>query len=139
MTALTQDKNIARREGTRITYPVAASVTIYAGAMVALNSSGHAVPAGHSTADSNIVGIASSRIDTQSKAATATITIERGVFMFDNDSNTTHKVKNSHIGKKVYALDDQTVSSNNNGGTRKIVGKVLTLENDTQSIWVIVG
>lgn len=139
MTALTQDKNIARRDGMRLSYPVASSVTLYAGAMVALNNNGYAVPAGHASAHSDIVGIAAKRVQSQSRDGAEHITVERGVFMFDNDSNASHRVSANHIGKQVYALDDQTVTRNHASNSRKIVGKVLMIDDESQNVWVIVG
>lgn len=139
MTALTQDKPTARRDGTSVAYPVAASVTIYAGAMVALDRHGNAVPAGHASANSPIMGIAQTGIDTQTTAGNATVTLERGVFLFDNDTSNSHKVTPLYIGTTVYALDDQTVTVNSNSNSRKAAGTVLALDNDKKSVWVTIN
>lgn len=139
MTALTQDKPTARRDGTSVAYPVAASVTLYAGAMVCLDRHGYAVPAGHASANSPIMGIAQTGIDTQTTAGNATVTLERGVFLFDNDTSNSHKVTPLYIGTTVYALDDQTVTVNSNSNSRKAAGTVLALDNDKKSVWVIIN
>ena len=62
MTALAKDRNTHRREGVELEYPVAADTVIYGGGMVALNTSGYAVP-GADTANFKFVGVAVDRAD----------------------------------------------------------------------------
>lgn len=109
MTALT--RNTPRTQvgnGRRFRDPVAASMLIYAGAMVALNASGYAVKA--VTTATRIRGVALDEADNSAGAAGAvSVDIERGTFLLRND--TTNPVTRAHIGTNVYVVDDNTVGS----------------------------
>lgn len=117
MTALA--KNAPRTsvgEGRRFVDPVAASTLIYAGAMVALNAAGNAIPAIPTAA--RMRGVALAEADNSSGAiGDENVIIERGPFLVDNNGT----VNRTHIGGSVYVVDDNTVGA---AGTL-IAGKCL--------------
>lgn len=106
MTALAADKEIGRKEqGPWQVYPVAASTTIYKGALVAINSSGYLVPASD-TAGLRLAGVAmegkdnssGSNGDLECKCAVT------GVFPVVASS-----ITQAMVGRMLYIVDDQTV------------------------------
>lgn len=109
MTALTQNAPRTRvGEGKRFRDPVAATMRIFAGAMVALNASGYAVKAVPTA--TRVRGVALAEANNSTGAAgDVFVDIERGVFLFRNDG--TNAVTRAHIGTSVYVVDDTTVGS----------------------------
>lgn len=109
MTALTQNSPRTRvGEGRRFRDPVAATMRIFAGSMVALNATGFAVKA--VTTATRIRGVALAEADNSTGAAgDISVDIERGAFLLRND--TTNAVTRAHIGTNVYVVDDNTVGS----------------------------
>ncbi|NEX47608.1 hypothetical protein [Pseudotabrizicola algicola] len=109
MTALTKNAPRTRvGEGKRFRDPVAASMRIFAGSMVALNAAGNAVKAIPTA--TRVRGVALAEVDNSDGAAgAASVDIERGPFLFAND--TTNAVTRVHIGGTVYVVDDNTVGS----------------------------
>ena len=93
----------------------AEGVTIYTGAMVALNADGKAVPAADS-ASLTVAGIC------QGHNEDGSVTIRSGVFLLENGTGS-DALSVSDIGKIVYVLDDQTVGKT--GGTNKIAAGIL--------------
>jgi len=141
MTALAADR-ILRRSGSSAvsmklkSLPVAASTTIYGGAIVAINQSGYAVPA---SADPSlfVVGVALAAADNSAGSAGAiSVAIERGVFSFNNSSSTS-ALTDADIGRVCYAADDNTVARITAIGTLPPVGKVMGL--DGSDVLVEVG
>ncbi len=105
--------------------PVAASTKIFAGALVALNNSGFAVNASDA-ANLRVIGRAEETVDNTGANGAVNISVKRGIFAFDNDA--TNAVAITHIGKKVYVADNQTVQSAT--GTNSIVaGLAVGFEN----------
>lgn len=133
MTALTQNRNTPRRETTRHTDPVAADVVIFAGALVALNAAGNAVPA--STATGLVPrGRANEHVDTTGLAAGAlSVTSDVGVFRFAN-SAAADEITRAHIGDVAYIVDDQTVALTDGTGTRSAAGTIRDV--DAAGVWV---
>lgn len=117
MTALAKNAPRTRvGEGRRFVDPVAASTLIYAGAMVALNAAGNAIPAIPTAA--RMRGVALAEADNSSGAiGDENVIIERGSFLFDSNGT----VSRTHIGGNVYVVDDNTVGA---AGTL-IAGKCL--------------
>jgi hypothetical protein len=116
--------------------PVAASTTIYGGAIVAINQSGYAVPA---SADPSlfVVGVALAAADNSAGSAGAiSVAIERGVFSFNNSSSTS-TLTDADIGRVCYAADDNTVARITAIGTLPPVGKCMGL--DGSDVLVEVG
>lgn len=117
MTALAKNAPRTRvGEGRRFVDPVAASTLIYAGAMVALNAAGNAIPAIPTAA--RMRGVALAEADNSSGAiGDENVIIERGSFLVDNNGT----VNRTHVGGNVYVVDDNTVGA---AGTL-IAGKCL--------------
>lgn len=131
MAALTADRDTPYREGVVFQYPVAASTTIYAGGMLALDSSGNAVSASD-TAGLTVVGISTAQVDNSAgDAADKNVPVRAGVFGLAA-SGTSAPTK-ANIGELVYVEDDQTVSTD--AGTNAIVAGTLVAV-DSDYCWV---
>jgi hypothetical protein len=104
MTACTSDRNTTYRQGIELDYPVKASTRIYAGSMVAVDSTGHAVPAANATGY-KFVGVAMEQVDNSAGANGAIFIRVRtsGVFDF-----TATSIAQDNIGAEMYVVDDQT-------------------------------
>lgn len=117
MTALVKNTPRTRvGDGLRFVDPVAAATLIHAGAMVALNAAGNAIPAIPSA--TRMRGVALAEAD-NSDGATGdeNVMIERGSFLVANNGT----INRTHIGGSVYVVDDNTVGA---AGTL-IAGKCL--------------
>lgn len=112
-------------------YPVAASTSIYGGALVALDGSGNAVPAS-ATGTLKCVG----RCEKQAlnlasggspgatgSAGSIQVQVRQGCFYFNINADST--IDGTKIGANVYASDDNTVSLSDGGGTRPYAGYVV--------------
>ena len=112
-TAATGPVNTPARTGLKSSFGVYTNVIIYAGTMVALNSSGYAVPAANASGYA-VVGRASKTIDNRVNNPTVAsgasnaqkIEVERGVFGFATDNITV-----TSVGSVIYVLDDKTVTT----------------------------
>lgn len=132
MTALSADRNTPRRDGDLVDDPVASGAEIFAGALVALNSSGYAAPG--STATGLVArGRAEAYVDNSGGAdGDTTVPVRRGVFRWVNDGTDT--VDRSHIGGQAYIVDDQTVAATDGSGTRSAAGEIVDVDSD--GVWV---
>lgn len=129
MTALTKDRPTAQRAGDLVADPLAAAVTIYAGAMYVLDGSGDATPA-TAAATTPVRAVARKRaVQAQGDELTDGA---RGVFCFANSTRAT-EVTRADIGANAFAVDDQTVA---NAGTC-IAGEILDV--DEGGVWVRIG
>lgn len=99
--------NTPERAGQAFSFPVAATTKIWAGTLVALDSSGNAVPASN-TSGLKTVGRAEETIDNTGSAGDLSITVKRGVFLFANSVSLA--VDPDDKGKPVYVEDDMTVA-----------------------------
>jgi len=129
------DRNTAFMALEMTGYHVKGSTSIDAGKMVALDSTGYAVPAAD-TAGHIVVGVADEAVDNSSGSnGDETVRVRRGkAFLLDND--TTNTIVQADIGKTVYVTDAETVD--NDGGTNAIVaGRCLGIE--TAGVWVEIG
>ncbi|MGR3479366.1 hypothetical protein [Salipiger marinus] len=117
MTALTKNTPRTRvGEGRRFLDPVAADTRIFAGAMVALNAAGAAIPA--IPLGTIMRGVALDEADNRDGAAGDwAVAIERGPFLVANDGS----IDRTHIGTNVFVVDDNTVGD---AGTL-VAGKCL--------------
>lgn len=106
MSALTQDKKTEYTEGVEITLPVYQATTIYAGALVAVNASGYAIPASD-TSGLFFMGVAREYVDNSSgSSGDKTVTVRRrGLFKMTLG----HSISVANIGDNVFVVDDQTV------------------------------
>ncbi|MGQ9919846.1 MAG: hypothetical protein ACUVRZ_00795 [Desulfobacca sp.] len=111
MPACTKDRNTPYREGVELDFPVKGSTKIFAGAMVAVDSTGYAVPAGNTTGH-RFVGVAMEQVDNTTGAnGAATVRVRTaGVFEFDATS-----ISQANVGAEMYVVDDQTFDDANPG------------------------
>lgn len=130
MAALTQDRNTPRRDGQLVALPQEANTRIYAGALVARNGNGRAVPAAD-TAGLVVIGRAEAQFNNTDGAAGAlTVTAGRGVFAYSHSGLT-----QADIGKTVYAADDQTVTLT--PGNRVVAGVLVDVDEDGAWVWLV--
>ena len=131
MAAATAQINTPERQGKVTAYPVAASTKIFAGTLVALDSSGNAVPASDA-AGLRVIGLAQEDADNSAGLAGALkVATKNGVFQLNN--STGDAVDANDKGKICYVEDDNTVSET--GGTHKVkAGRVLDVGAD--GVWV---
>ena len=121
-----------------LNFPVAASTKIYAGALVAINASGYAVPAASSVALVPI-GRAEAQVDNSSGAAGAlTVEVRQGMFFFENSAGG-NAIANSNFGQPAFVIDDQTVALTSSAGTRAIAGTILYVDSTTGQVAVLVA
>lgn len=126
---LTDEKGDSPIARTFPAFPVAASTHIYQGSMVAVNQSGHLVPA---SADPTlrVLGRAEEEVDNSSGAAgDLTCKVRRGVFGWTNSAGTL-AVSDAHVGRICYAVDDQTVAIRNAIGANPVAGRVYDVDAD---------
>lgn len=133
---LSADRNTPRRDGVNFAHPVAAAVLIFAGALVALDAAGNAVPAG--TAGSGAaVGVAQAVADNSAGAAgDINVDVRVGTFRFDN-SAAGDLIARTDIGATAYVVDDATVAKTDNAGAREAAGTIVDV--DDVGVWVRVG
>ncbi len=130
--ALTKDRDTKERSGRKLSLPVAASVTCYAGGLAARDGNGRATPGAAATTLRG-VGRFAEQITNGVVAGAVNIEIEKGIFCFAN-STSTDALTTADIGNDCYIVDDQTVAKTNGSSTRSIAGKVFDV--DSQGVWV---
>lgn len=132
MTALTKDRNTPERIGNLKSVKMAASVTIFGGAMVMRNSSGNATKGATAT---GLVGIgrAEKRAVNGTVVGENSVVVRPGVFPFAN-STSTDEITAAEIGSVCYCVDDQTVAKTSNSAARSIAGFVEDV--DASGVWV---
>lgn len=135
MTALAADRNTLSRDGSLYVYPVAASVTCYAGGIAVLDSAGNVKPAVTATG-LTAVGRFASRITNGATAAAVKAEVEPGIFRFENSAET-DAITKAEIGDDCYLVDDQTVAKTSATNTRSVAGKVVDV--DSLGVWVKLG
>ncbi len=109
--------------------PVAASTTIRQGVMVAINLSGYLVEV---SADPTLraLGRAEEYVDNGTgSAGDKTCRVKRGIFGWVN-SAATLAVSDAHIGRIVFAVDNQTVALRNPLGAYPVAGRVYDVDAD---------
>ena len=129
----------AGRDTTELAYgarllqvPVAASVKIFEGSLVALNAQGYAVPASKAE-NLTAMGRAEQFADNSAGADGAeTVLVKRGAFIWDNDPTSANAVTRALVGKPCYILDDSTVTALATGSSA--AGKVLAVTDDGVSV-----
>ncbi|WP_299440181.1 hypothetical protein [uncultured Rhodospira sp.] len=133
MAALTADRNTPARDLKVTTHPVAADATIFAGAIVALDTAtGHAVPAATAT---GLRGLGCARAPADNAGGDAgdvSVEVWRGCFRWANDGS----IDRTHIGAAAYAEDDQTVAATDGSGTRSAIGTIADI--DDAGVWVTI-
>lgn len=136
MTALTADFNARTRPGGSMrvdAYPVAASTTIYKGGIVAINSSGYAVPAGD-TAGHRVAGIAVKKADNASgSAGDIDVQVESLVVVRLPATSITQAM----LFDPVYVVDDNTVDDAAGATNEVFAGYLVEYESATAG-WVLI-
>jgi len=129
MTALTDDFEAKRQDGEIIVFPVKASTTIYKGALVAIDTAtGYAVPASDA-AGQIFVGVAVEKADNSagSDGDKEVRVFRTGTFQFNCSG-----ADQTWVGKKVYAVDDNTVALAAGTANTVLVGVVVSYESPTK-------
>lgn len=123
MAALTRNRKTSERIPAVRQFEAAAK--IYAGAIVALNASGKAVPA----ADTDGLTVAG-RAET-SAVSGEMVTVKTGCFRYDNAA-APGKITVADIGKAAYVADDHTVAKS---GTNSVAAGLI-FDLDDKGVWV---
>lgn len=127
--ALTNDRLYEQRPANRRQFTVKTGETIYAGALVALES-GLAV-AGKTATGLKAVGVAEEQV--VSASAGVTINVLSGTFAFKNSSDA-DAITAADIGSDCYIVDDETVAKTSGTSTRSGAGKVFDVTAD--GVWI---
>lgn len=112
-------------------FTVKTSSTIYAGTIVAVDSTGSAVPASDA-AGLVVAGVAQHYAEEGEK-----ITVKSGIFSFDNASAPNACSNASHINSLIYVSDDHTVSTS--AGSNSVKAGVMRYVDDEGSVWAEIG
>ena len=132
--AITASQTVDRRLGEKFQFPVAASTTLYQGAIAALDSSHNLV---HATdaANRRVVGIVAGEVDNSAgSAGDLNAVVETGIFKLANSG--TNAVTSAHLGRACFVEDNSIVASS--AGTNSVVaGRVVQV--DTDGVWVAIG
>lgn len=139
--ALSKDRNTRQKfTAALIPWPVKASAKIYVGALVAIDSSGYAVPAGD-TATHKVVGRSDGQPGSGTKAALADATglasgaikvnAMQGIFKWTNSSG--QPIVAANVGGVCYVEDDHTVAASSN---QSIVAGIVTEIDADGDVWV---
>ena len=108
--------------GRLLALPVKGGVTIYQGAIVALDADGYAVP-GIKAAGLTAVGRAEETVTNPGADGAETVKALRGVFVYANSATAADKVTAKHLLQPCYIEDDQTVTTAAAGAS--VAGLVL--------------
>lgn len=134
MAALTTNRNrLARSTCRLLAYPVAASTTIYKGALVALDANGFAVNAAD-TAGLQVVGVAAEKVDNAGGAnGDKKIVIEaEREYLFAASS-----ITQAMVGDVMYVVDNDTVDDAAGPTNDVAVGRLTEFISTTQG-WVYI-
>jgi hypothetical protein len=115
-------------DGRNMSYAMAASTTIYAGSICAINSDGYVVPAAALAGNKGCPGIAIEK-KVSTTAGVTYVTLQKGVFSLAISTGI-----QANVGETAYAADDQTVSVTDTGNL-PICGKIVGLISSTR-VWV---
>ncbi len=133
MAALTKDRNTPRASGEDRQGQVAATTTIFAGALVMRNATGYLVE-GQTATGLVGVGRAEEQVDNSAGADGAvTCGYRPGIYRFAN-SAAADEVTFADIGSLAYVVDDQTVAKTDGTSTRSPAGIVDDV--DANGVWV---
>ena len=122
MAALTADKVVKNKAlGRSVSLRVAASTTIYKGAMVIVGADGFAIPADDAANRSRVLGIADHLADNSAGSdGDIRVRVLKGVFGIENNGS----VVQATVGGLVYAADDQTAALTGEGTADNLIGTV---------------
>ncbi len=110
---------------------IAASVTIWDGALVSLDTLGHARPA-RATSSDRVIGIATRRVPSQGSAGAPTagggVDVDPGQMPLLKNSASTDAITVLDLNCDCYVVDDETVARTSNGGARPRAGRVMHVD-----------
>lgn len=132
MTALTADRNTPRREADIFGRAVKGATEIFAGALVALDANGFAVP-GATATDLTADGRAEEHVENAGADGDVQVEVRKGTFRFANSAGADEIVA-ADIGATCYIVDDQTVAKTDGTATRSAAGTVMDV--DADGVWV---
>ncbi len=133
MTALAADRNTPRLEGDVKSLLVAASIKIFAGAIVMRNASGYATKGAVST---TLIGVgrADEQVDNAAgSAGDKSIKVRPGIHRYGNSASG-DLITIADIGKPAFVVDDQTVAKTDGSAARSIAGFIYDV--DSVGVWV---
>lgn len=111
--------------------PVAASTIILKGTLVALSTTGFAIPASSDSTVAKVLGRAASTVDNRLGAdGELSVHIQYGTYGWDNSAGA-DEITIKEIGQLCYAVDNQTVAKT---GT-VIAGVVVDVRDDQVRVW----
>ncbi len=131
MTALAADRNTPELGGPEREGLLGANQTIFMGAILMRNASGHLIKGATATGSRGV-----GRAEDRGASTTAGVTSQRyrpGTFRFAN-SAAGDLIATADIGGPCYIVDDQTVAKTDGTGTRSIAGIIDGV--DAQGVWV---
>lgn len=133
MCALSANRDTREIVGALVSLTVKAATTIYAGALVAVDATGYAVPASD-TAGLKVLGRAE-----HGASAGEAVLVKRGVFLFANSEG--DAIDAADIGGYCYVADDETVqaTANNNAIIAGVVRGVTTDGVYVDTEWYVDG
>lgn len=140
MAALTKDYQSPQSGTPSVVWPqlnnfgVEANTTIYGGALVAIDSSGYAVPAS-AVPGLRCVGRCQRQVVNTTaagfgSAGALTVEIQNGAFDFGCPDSS---ITTANFGQYCYAVDDNNVSMSDGGGQRPIAGFVVNIISNSAS------
>lgn len=136
MAALAADRDTPQRAGDEFVFPVAASVTCYAGGIAAMITSstgvGNVKPGAAATTLRG-VGVFAETVTNGSTAGAVSVKVRRGVFRFGNSASG-DLIARKDIGANCYIVDDQTVALTDGSSTRSVAGVIRDV--DADGVWV---
>lgn len=133
MAALTQDRYVEQNThevlARVVVRPVKASTKIFGGAMVGVDASGNAMPAGLIAGGTlYCVGVSKAQADNSAGAAgDIDVRIERGIFPLNN-SAAADAITAGDIGKLCYVVDDNTVAKTDGSAARCAAGRIFGMQ-----------
>lgn len=133
MTALTADRNVQSMPATLKSYPVAASTSIYKGAMVCVTG-GYLVPAADAAGYSRVAGVANEQVDNSSGTAGAKTC---GVVSGRAFKMPATSITQAMVSSTMYVVDDATFDDGI--GINSIVAGVLLEYVSTTEGWIFIG
>ena len=133
MSALTQERNTAKRTGVLLTLGSAAAVVHYAGALAARDVNGNSTPGAVATTLRGVGRVKETVDNSTGVAGDEFVDIEKGIFRFAN-SVAADEITRADIGNDCYIVDDQTVAKTDGSGTRSIAGKIHDV--DSVGVWI---
>ena len=119
----------------RRTFPVAAGVKLFGGALIVVDQDGFARPARDDVATDTAVGWPKRGVDNTGGAAGAkSVEVRFGIMRLRNDA--LEPVTKKQVQKAVYIVDDDTVSASSKGEARSVAGVLYDVVQDYGVQWV---